>query len=379
MRSSIFFVALLVVPACADPLEFADWTIEVPDGIPIHQYAGVPMTERTQRIEFVEDLVLAPTDPEIAFYSPFSMDVDDDDRIYVLDGGLMHIAVFDSQGTFIRKLGKRGQGPGELSNPTAMYVFGDRLVLGDSSLNRMSVWDLAGNLLDDIPYGTLPHEPPDQPASDNAYVTFRVVDREPDQSGMNLALERYSLDLELEAQYMTFRTGWNLTIGDDFHPHDPTARNAFAAEKNGPIYFTRGDRVQVLAFEHDAVPRWALRTTWPAPRFDDEAKRRTMAAYYNPEGITVNSPGWPEYMAAVQRLVVDSAGRLWVYLRDRYETSIGGETAVDIYDRDGNRLCACLAPNIYWQKGRRDYVLANNSDPETGEWRVVRYRVVMPF
>ena len=61
-------VALVALTACGgEPLVFPDWTVGIPEGIPVHGYAGVPRSERTQRIELVEDLVLAPTDPEIAF------------------------------------------------------------------------------------------------------------------------------------------------------------------------------------------------------------------------------------------------------------------------------------------------------------------------
>ncbi len=56
--SSALASLLLSLSACAEPLEFADWTIPVPEGTRVIEYAAVPVEERTERIEVVEELVL---------------------------------------------------------------------------------------------------------------------------------------------------------------------------------------------------------------------------------------------------------------------------------------------------------------------------------
>lgn len=47
--------ALAASVACSEPLVVPDWTIDVPEGIPIHEYGPVPVGERSARIELVED------------------------------------------------------------------------------------------------------------------------------------------------------------------------------------------------------------------------------------------------------------------------------------------------------------------------------------
>jgi hypothetical protein len=136
----------------------------------------------------------------------------------------------------------------------------------------------------------------------------------------------------------------------------------------------------VLAYSGDGTPAWAARTTWPAPPLDDDVKRRTMEIYYNPEGMTLSSPGWPDTVAAISRMRVDHAGRLWVYLREGYDDPpFTEEVSVDVFDRDGERLCACLVPNRYWDAAGPGYVVALDRDPETEEYIIVRYHVELPF
>ena len=173
----LFVTIALALVACSPPLDLPDWTIEVPEGLPVHEYPGVPRAERTQRIELVEDLVLAPTDPEIAFYRAWSFDVDDDDNIYVADDGHKHVVVFDRDGNFLRKFGREGAGPGEFISSQDIYVSGDRVVLGDWRARRINLWDLSGNRIDEIEHGTMQLvDVPGSPWSDDSFVATTIVD-----------------------------------------------------------------------------------------------------------------------------------------------------------------------------------------------------------
>ena len=60
MRQAVLLAFLaIVLSACSEPLEFADWTIPVPEGTRVIEYAHVPLADRTERIELVEDLVIS--------------------------------------------------------------------------------------------------------------------------------------------------------------------------------------------------------------------------------------------------------------------------------------------------------------------------------
>ena len=57
------------------------------------------------------------------FKYPTHIDVDDDGNIYILDNKSASIIKYDSSGKFIKKIGSKGQGPGELDNPWLFSIF----------------------------------------------------------------------------------------------------------------------------------------------------------------------------------------------------------------------------------------------------------------
>ena len=67
------------------------------------------------------------------FKTPTDIAVDSKNCIYIVDSALHIINVFDSNGQFIRKIGKRGQGPSDLLTP---------LRIGIDTNNTILVWEI---------------------------------------------------------------------------------------------------------------------------------------------------------------------------------------------------------------------------------------------
>ena len=70
--------------ACtAAPPDFPDWVIPVPEGTPIIEYPAVPLGERAERIDLVEDLVIGreTDDARSLFYRPSAIAVDSAGRV----------------------------------------------------------------------------------------------------------------------------------------------------------------------------------------------------------------------------------------------------------------------------------------------------------
>jgi hypothetical protein len=60
-----------------------------------------------------------------------------DGQIAILDRLQKHVVVIDSQRSVVRILGRGGSGPGEFTDPLALEVFGDKLVVLDSDANKV--------------------------------------------------------------------------------------------------------------------------------------------------------------------------------------------------------------------------------------------------
>jgi hypothetical protein len=107
--------------------------------------AGVWSRDQAWRIE--QDLRIGAAEGEgpDVFGQVGDVAVDPAGRIYVLDAQAQEIRVFDAQGRYVRTLGRKGGGPGELRGATGMGFAPDaRLWVVDPDAARYSVWDTAG-------------------------------------------------------------------------------------------------------------------------------------------------------------------------------------------------------------------------------------------
>jgi hypothetical protein len=74
-----------------------------------------------------------------------------DGRVAVLNGGTSEVRYYDSTGTWLRSVGREGQGPGEFESTSGLYRLpGDTLLVYDINLRRMSRLAPDGSFLPSI-------------------------------------------------------------------------------------------------------------------------------------------------------------------------------------------------------------------------------------
>lgn len=86
-------------------------------------------------------------DPALGFTFITSVDLDRDGNVYVFEGSVPEIRVYDPSGARIGTIGRRGEGPGEFSGPARFEVMGDSIWTFESSGTRMTLFDREGEVL----------------------------------------------------------------------------------------------------------------------------------------------------------------------------------------------------------------------------------------
>lgn len=86
------------------------------------------------------------------FYQPGDLAADRGrKRIYVVETGNHRVSVFDFAGGFLKTIGGEGQGPGEFSRPTGLWVRKDGgLMVADNGNHRLQLFDREGGLVKTI-------------------------------------------------------------------------------------------------------------------------------------------------------------------------------------------------------------------------------------
>lgn len=105
-------------------------------------------------LQLVEELAIGqPSGPEEYLLSEIrSVVVDDEGRIYILDSKEDVVKVYDAQGQYLQTIGRPGQGPGELNTPMMISLYGDNLMVVESS-RRISFFRLSGEYIRSLSTG----------------------------------------------------------------------------------------------------------------------------------------------------------------------------------------------------------------------------------
>jgi hypothetical protein len=383
--------------ACSAPLELADWTIPVPDGARIIEYAHVAVEDRARRIELVEDLVIP--EGEEPFYRLTDVDADASGNIYAFDAGNRNIVTFDAAGNYLRTFGRPGQGPGEIGRGGSIAIVDTDLV--HVSQNRMNVWAPDGEVLESRNLVFTRSLAPI--AGTDAGILLGSHTQVDDEGARYRHVVRLSTDGELEVEYVKLlepgpvsftRQTDTIMVGTSVGVPGPVP--TFAASRQAEIYTVAGDEYQVLAFAPDGTVRWALRTTMRRPVLTDaridEALQR-LAEVRTPAGMLDPRPqrsevDWPAALPALAGrpsthsftapLRVDGHGHLYVFpfIPDDWDRQ---ERPVDVYSPAGERLFSGMMAITRWNAARDQFVYAVGTDPVTEEYQVIRYRLVEPF
>ncbi len=155
MYKTILIVMLAFLVACTSSDESQPYSFQV------HEENGVTIAETKGGSKYEEDLFEYEKVVELRFDSddeesilnrPRSFIINSDNHLYVADSGNHRIAVFDINGQYVRSFGQEGQGPGDISGPTGVSIFGDLLIITHNPRGRTSIFNKDGTFVEMLNY-----------------------------------------------------------------------------------------------------------------------------------------------------------------------------------------------------------------------------------
>ena len=119
------------------------------DGARVARSMGGPKYEgELFEYERVLEIRADPDKPETIFYRGSPRAIDDDGNVYVVDSNAHRIAVFDSDGEWLRDIGREGQGPGEFQYPRSIAIVDGMLHVIDIRRRATQVFRLDGDFVE---------------------------------------------------------------------------------------------------------------------------------------------------------------------------------------------------------------------------------------
>jgi len=138
---------IVCLQLCTKRPEEPTHLVEFIKGVKVVKNLKTELDKAFKDLEFIEDLSIGVEEGDENFMFSYPVDVDSDSNghIYVLDYQECLMTKYDSKGMFMTKFGRKGQGPGEFSNPSSMMITPqDEIYVGDYISRKIEVFGSEG-------------------------------------------------------------------------------------------------------------------------------------------------------------------------------------------------------------------------------------------
>jgi len=367
--------------SCKDKSKLGSKTsVEIIGGVEYLHNSETPLHPH-KTISFEEELSIGEQDEEgqIVLYRPGRFIVDEDENIYVCDRQDWAIKVFDSNGRFVRSIGREGTGPGEFKFVAEIAFLPDgRLLVQDWDLDRASLFMKDGQFISshksrfnsyDVYFTTNSSYTRD----DNIFgFEEKLFVKTYDFSGKEvISFGEFTPDQSQEIK----KDGKWFTVGKPFDVHSIVAGD----QKNKWLYHCMNDKYLIEVYNQEGkLFRKIDRPYKLLPVTAADAQRwveRVKGADEKAKRIIKEEIIMPKFKTVTERMIVDDLGNLWIETCE--EKDVGGRLliAYDMFSEKGTyevRIWSDLRPDIIY-KGK---MYRRHSDKETGYTYVKRYRII---
>jgi hypothetical protein len=287
--------------------------------------AGTPDSGDTHRLVVETSIGEADGADEYTFSAVADIAVGREGQMYVWDGTLKSLRLYDSTGKFVRTIGAPGAGPGEYQSSNGMAVDRrGRLIFWDPRNSRVNVYTAAGDLETTwrIDGGFYTTRDLFVDTAGNTYL-HRTVWRDPVTRDSRMGYVRVDPDGviadTLEPRLFgtaaptlkAARDGASVTWSIPFHPERLSAFSPLGYFVSGP-----GEPYVVYVLRTDGLPIRIERAV-DRPKVDpaEKAERREEIVFSMRQTVPDyrwDGPDIPDLKASYRELRVADDGRIWV-------------------------------------------------------------------
>lgn len=299
---------------------------------------------------------------EYMFSQLRSIVIDEEERIYALDYKEAQIKVFNKNGEYLRTIGKKGQGPGELRLPSHMHITSRNEIMVSDALNkRLTFYSLQGEFIRDLSTAEEFIARSDIDSKGNI-LGFRI-EHDPEKS--RYELKKFDKDLNYLFTIITFP--YKLPNPRIIEPFSLSLRYDVANNDNIIVGYPDKYNIQIFNSEGKLIRR-IEKEYIPIEITKDEIIEieEEMKRWLGDRELVI-----PRYHSAYRTFAVDEENRIFVGTWERTED--GKRYYYDVFDSEGK--CLAIMPlNVrpwIWKKKK----LYTVEEDEEGYQVVKRYKV----
>ena len=342
----------IILASCGQ--QKAKWkgTIEQVDGVTVVKNPQEPIFAEDV-LELEEGLILGEKEGrEEYMFTRIMIDVDDDENIYVLDNETANIRVFDKEGEYIRTIGRRGQGPGEMQSPRLIQITPqNEIMVYDMRNRRILFFSLDGTFLRQLSAATQLAFLRLQMDSEENYFGY-VLNREG-----GIELKKFDSKLQPIATLFSERVIKEKIIRLVY------LRLLFSLTKEGSLVWGYSEKYELHVVGPEGKILSNILKEYDPIDITNEDKERIMNERFSLRGIP---PGYtlecPEYYPPFKSLFTDEDGRMFL---ETYENCEDGGCYSDVFDSEGRYIAKVrLGLNPVWLVWKKNKLYTIERDEE---------------
>jgi len=352
----LFLSALIILVSCEKQKTEWKGTIEQEDGVTVVKNSKEPMYGEDV-VSLEEELSIGETEgrEEYMFSELRQVEVDVDERIYILDWEAEHIKVFDKDGKYLMTIGRKGQGPGELNNSSMISISQNELMVRES--RRLSFFSFDGKFLRHL----LTKEMSPTRARFGSQGHFIIEEMLFDPENPRYQVKKIDNDMNIICEIVSS------PAFDPRKPYNPFMSYSYwLIDKDDNIVYGYQADYDLRIYNQDGLLLKRIKKAYDPVEITEEEKEESLEGL--PSGINVDMP---KYHTAFYRFFLDDKGRIFVQTYEK----IGEEEIYyhDVFDQEGRYIAKIpLRMRPFLCKKGKLYAI---EDDEEGYQVVKRYKV----
>lgn len=358
------FIGFLLILFSACQSQKDEWKGEIieEDGVTVVKNPKTPLYEG-EVIHLEQDLFIGESEgqEEYMFSEVTDMDVDPDENIYVLDSKETHIKVFEKQGTYLRTIGKKGQGPGEMQSARSLSITPNHeLMVNDWSARALHFFSLDGQYLKSLNLkGMIFFTHPVADSQNHIVAGYTVMD----QTVTNY-LKIFNPDMTEKKTIYSYKAAQYPVINPLY------GRCFWQINRHDHIIWGYNDTYEIQFLKPDGSLFMKISKEYDPVKITEQEKQQFIKSNYGeeiPPGIELS---WDSHHHPFIYLSVDDEGHVFVRT---YEKAPNDHYYYDVFNSQGKYIAKIPLehrPRI-WKKDKL-YVI---SQDEQGFHQVRRYKV----
>jgi hypothetical protein len=348
MKLPLGRVLILLSLLATTPAYAGDWAgeVETVDGVAHVRNSAAPAEdERILEPERLWSFGGESGEDDILIGAITKSLIDDDGNTYFLDSQISQVIVYDSDGHFVRTIGRSGEGPGEFQTPIGMcFLPGGRLGVVQMMPVRVVAFTLDGEALADYPaVGTEGFASIQEIIGIGETVVVALQSTSFESQKIMLTGNLFCLNANGEKQSTLWEKNHEQNIGNIvIGGESNTVLPVWAAGSRGNVYISPSYneyRIDVVDLKGKAV-RVIEREYESRKRTDEELKRRRDILEKMQDGMGNLDVKIDQTDRDIADMHVRDNGELWVsssHNADEVKNNVLGP--FNVFDEEGRYIC----------------------------------------